>query len=123
MRIKPGVAVLVAAALGGCAASLDVIGDPFVAPAKFQFLRCQDIAARLTAAQARDKELRTLMDRAETSTGGSAVNMFVYGPDVQTVKSEIRQLRATAAEKKCPDEAPKTAPSPDVAKPDTAKRR
>ena len=115
---KLGAAVLIAAPLGGCATSLNVVGDPFVAPAKFQFLRCEDIAKRLATAQTRERELRDLMDRANTGVGGSAVNILVYEPDLQTVQSELRQLRATAVEKQCPDEAAKT-----VAKPDTAKQR
>jgi hypothetical protein len=107
MRMKLGTAALWAASLGGCATSLNVVGDPFVAPAKFQFLRCEDIAKRLVGTQAREKELRGLMDRASTDTGGSAVNMLVYQPDYQTVQSELRQLREAAVEKQCPDEARK----------------
>jgi hypothetical protein len=112
---KLGAAGLLAATLGGCATSLNV--DPFVAPAKFQFLRCEDIAKRLVATQTREHELRTLMDRAETDFGGPAVNMLVYQPDLQTVQSELRQLRDAAVEKRCPDEARKVAPKADVGKP------
>jgi hypothetical protein len=112
---KLGAAGLLAATLGGCATSLNV--DPFVAPAKFQFLRCEDIAKRLVATQTREQELRTLMDRAETDFGGPAVNMLVYQPDLQTVQSELRQLRDAAVEKQCPDEARKAAPKAAVGKP------
>jgi len=115
MRIKLGVAALLAAILGGCTTSLSV--DPFVAPAKFQFLRCEDIAKRLVAAQAREQELLTLMDRANTGVGGPAVNILVYQPDLQTVQSELRQLREAAVEKQCPDEARKTAPKANIDKP------
>jgi hypothetical protein len=120
MRMKPGTAALLAASLGGCATSLNV--DPFVAPAKFQFLRCEDISKRLVATNARERELRGLMDRASTDTGGSAVNMLVYQPDYQTVQSELRQLHAAAVEKQCPeeplkaDETRKAGPKGDVAK-------
>src|SRR5262245_41563883 len=98
MRMKLSTATLLAALLGGCTTSLNVVSDPFVAPAKFQFLRCEDIANRLAASQARERELRGLMDRASTDTGGSAVNMLVYQPDYQTVQSELRQLREAAVE-------------------------
>ena len=107
MRTKLGTAALLAASLGGCSTSLNVISDPFVAPAKFQFLRCEDIAKRVVATQAREQELRGLMDRANASTGGSAVNVLVYQPDYQTVQSELRQLREAAVEKQCPDETRK----------------
>ena len=108
MRTKLGTAAaLLVASLGGCTTSLNIIGDPFMAPEKFQFLRCEDIAKRLVAAQARERELRGLMDRAGEDTGGSAVNMFVYQPDYRTVQSELRQLHETAMEKQCPDETGK----------------
>jgi hypothetical protein len=108
MRTKLGTAAaLLVASLGGCTTSLNIIGDPFMAPAKFQFLRCEDIAKRLVATQARERELRGLMDRASAGTGGSAVNMFVYEPDYRTVQSELRQLHEAAVEKQCPDEAVK----------------
>jgi hypothetical protein len=112
---KLGAAALLGATLGGCATSLNV--DPFVAPAKFQFLRCEDIAKRLVATKAREQELHTLMDRAEAGFGGPAVNMLVYQPDLQTVQSELRQLRDAAVEKQCPDDARKVAPKADVGKP------
>jgi len=107
MRMRLGTAALLAVSLGGCATSLNVVGDPFVAPAKFQFLRCEDIAKRLVASEARERELRGLMDRASTDTGGSAVNLLVYQPDYQTVQSELRQLHEAAVEKQCPDDARK----------------
>jgi hypothetical protein len=108
MRTKLGTtAALLVASLGGCTTSLNIIGDPFMAPAKFQFLRCEDIAKRLVATQARERELRGLMDRASVDTGGSAVNMLVYQPDYRTVQSELRQLHETAADKQCPDETGK----------------
>jgi hypothetical protein len=107
MWMKPGAAALLAATLGGCASSLNVIGDPFAAPAKFQFLRCEDIAKRLVAARIREQELRGLMDRASTDTGGSAVNMLVYQPDYRQVQSDLRQLHEVAVDKQCPDDSPK----------------
>ena len=115
MRINFGAAALLATALGGCATSLNV--DPFVAPAKFQYLRCEDIAKRLVATQKREQDLRTLMDRAETGAGGSTVNMLVYQPDYQTVQSELRQLNEAASEKHCPEQARKPAPKADTGKP------
>jgi len=113
MRMMFGTAALLAASLGGCAASLDVIGDPFVAPAKFQFLRCEDIAKRLVTTRTREQELRVLMDRASTGTGGSTVNLLVYQPDYQTVQSELRQLHEAAVDRRCPEETNKAVPKAD----------
>jgi hypothetical protein len=114
MGIGRGAVVLMAAALGGCATAANVVGDPYVAPAKFQYLRCDDIGKRLVSSQSRERELRTLMDRAGAGTGGSAVNALVYGPDLQTVQSELRQLHQAAIDKKCPNDVVKAAPKADV---------
>ena len=90
MRTRLGAARLLAAAFGGCA---ETIGDPYVAPGKFRFLRCPDIAARQDTADARHKELLALMERS----GVDAVNTFVYGPDLNNVEAELRALQQTAA--------------------------
>jgi hypothetical protein len=107
------VAAFLAASLvafvGGCTSPVNVVGDPFVAPRKFQYLRCQDIDKRLVDTQKREQELRTLMDRSAAGTGGSTVNLFVYEPEYQTVSSELRQLKEAAVEKNC---------KPEPAKPD-----
>jgi hypothetical protein len=129
MGMKPGIAaffavaaaVFLAAALGGCASSFNVVGDPFVAPAKFQFLRCVDIAKRLETTKAREQELRTLMDRASAGTGGSTVNMFVYQPEYQTVTSELQQLHEEAVAKQCPPEPAKAETKADTKKTDSKK--
>jgi hypothetical protein len=114
--LAPFMAAAIAVSLGGCTSTLNLIGDPFVAPQKFQFLRCQDIAKRLVGAQAREQELRTLMDRSSAGTGGSTVNLFVYQPEYQSVTSELQQLKDAAVEKNCPPE-----PAKDAAKPDAKK--
>jgi hypothetical protein len=116
MRIKLGAVGLIAAALAGCASSSFNI-DPITAPRKFQFLRCDDIAKAITAAEKRDKELRDLMDRSGDGVGGSTVNVLVYGPDLQSVQSELRQMREMAGEKRCSDEVLKAAPKTERAPP------
>jgi hypothetical protein len=108
MRMKPGIAAFVAglivASLGGCSSTLNMVGDPFVAPQKFHFLRCDDIAKRLAGTRNREQELRTLMDRSNAGVGGSTVNLFVYQPEYQQVTSELQQLKNAQVEKQCPPE-------------------
>jgi hypothetical protein len=123
MRMNPSLAAFAAALsaaslVGGCSATLNAVGDPFVAPKKFQFLRCQDIAARVVASTAREQDLRTLMDRASSGIGGSTINVFVYQPEYQTVLSDLQQLKETAAEKNCPPPEP---PKADANKADAKK--
>jgi hypothetical protein len=105
--------ILLAAALGGCAGVMETVGDPYVAPGKFRFLRCPDIAARLDTAEARHQELLALMERSSAGAGGGAVNMFVYGPDVTNVEAELRALRQTSADKNCPANVTKAPGKPE----------
>jgi hypothetical protein len=131
MRKKPGMMALtafpntrvlsavviasVAAFLGGCTSSVNIVGDPFVSPRKFQYLHCRDFAKRVADTQKREQELRTLMDRSAAGTGGSTVNLFVYEPEYRSVLSELQQLKEAAAEKNCKPEPAK----PDGGKPDS----
>jgi hypothetical protein len=109
------VALVVAAALGGCSSISETVGDPWVAPGKFQFLHCEDIGKRLVTAQTREQELRTLMDRANEGAGGTAVNWFVYTPDLKGVQAELRALRVAAGEKRCSDDVINATPKADLA--------
>jgi hypothetical protein len=112
MRMKPGIAAFVAvsiaglivASLGGCTSTVSMVSDPFVAPRKFQYLRCEDITKRVVDTSNREQELRTLMDRSSAGAGGSTVNLFVYQPEYQQVTSELRQLKEAQADKQCPPE-------------------
>lgn len=106
--------VIMSAVLSGCAFLSEVTDDPFGAPGQFHYLRCEDIAQRLARGQEQELQLRALMDRAGTGADGSFVNAIVYAPDLKTKQSELRELRQTAAEKKCPDEVLKSAVKPDI---------
>src|SRR5215470_3082970 len=106
MRTRLGATMLLAAALGGCG---ETVGNPYVAPGKFHFLRCPDIAARQDTAEARYTELLALMERSGVGVGGGAVNTFVYGPDLNNVEAELWALQQTAAQKNCPAKMTKPA--------------
>ena len=116
MRIttRLGGVVLLAAALGGCAGLTATVGDPYVAPGKFSFLRCPDLATRLETAEARQRELQALMDRSGSGVSAGTVNMFVYRPDLDGVEAELKALRATAAEKNCTENAVKPPTKPEA---------
>ncbi len=105
--------IAVAAALGGCAGLSQTVVDPYVAPGKFDFLHCPDLATRLDAAEARHKELGALMERSGGGVGGGAVNMFVYQPDMSGVEAELRELKQASAAKKCPANAAKPPAKPE----------
>jgi hypothetical protein len=98
---KTSAALLLASTLAACSATLDDPGSLYVAPGKFDFLRCPDLAQRSMRASTREKELTSLMDRANQDPAGPLVNALVYSTDLNTVRAELAMLRKTAAEKKC----------------------
>jgi hypothetical protein len=104
------VSLVLAASLAGCTSVENFVGDPFVEPAKFQYLRCKDILNRIGGGENRHAELQGLMQRAAAGTGGGAVNWLVYQPEYVQVEAQLRLLRRTAGEKRCADETAKPPP-------------
>jgi hypothetical protein len=103
MRTTRCAVVLLAMVLAGCSTVMDSVGDPFVQPGKYDFLRCQEIAQQLAGMEARSKELHELMDKANAGIGGSAVNLFVSRPDLAEVDASLTLLHKTSGEKRCDD--------------------
>ena len=92
---------LLAGSVAACSATLEDVGGLYVAPGKFDLLKCPDLAQRSMRASAREKQLTSLMDRANQDTAGPLVNALVYSTDLNTVRAELALLRKTAAEKNC----------------------
>ncbi len=92
--------IVLAPPLAGCAANLD-LGLLYAAPGKYDFLRCEDLPARLAAALKREKELIDLMNRANQDPGGAVVNVVAYSADLAQVRADIKVIRRAAADKNC----------------------
>jgi hypothetical protein len=92
--------LLMTVPLAGCASALDQ-QSVFVQPGKFRFLRCKDLAQRAIGVAAREKELTSLMDRANQGPGGSVLSPLVYGPELQQVRADAREIQQTVNEKNC----------------------
>ena len=107
-RVLP---LVLAAGLTGCTTVETYLGDPYVEPAKFQYLRCKDIAERVVEAENKKVQLQALMDRAAAGTGGGAVNILVYRPEYEQVDAQLRLLRRTAGEKRCSSETTNPPPA------------
>lgn len=87
--------------LCGCVGS-DTVGSLMVAPGKYDFFSCEQIAGRLPGAVNREKELKGLIDKAERDSGGVVVSAFVYQTDYATARGDVKLLRDTAQRKQCP---------------------
>jgi hypothetical protein len=109
MRKFSSVAVGCAAlALGACSTGFDKVytGGFWVEPGKYQFLKCKDITARFVAGSGREKELMSLMERANQDTAGPLVNLMVYRSDLEQVRADLALLQQTAHEKGCDNLVP-----------------
>lgn len=95
---------LLSGLLAGCAGTFDY-QSLYAQPGKFRFLRCQDLAPRAVGLEQREKELNSLIERAEKGPGGSVISPMVYGPELEQVRADRRELQQTTAEKNC--DAPK----------------
>ena len=106
-----------ALALGGCARGLEDVysTDLWVEPGKYDFLKCPDLARMSVAASAREKELVSLMDRANQSAAGPVVNLMVYDADLKQIRAQLALLERTAREKGCDNLVPDAKGNPTAA--------
>jgi hypothetical protein len=95
------IVVLAAAALSGCAGGNDdAAAQFFVAPGKFALFNCQQIAQQTEGNLKRQHELEALMVRAGTGSG-QVVSAVAYRPEYLTLRGELTDMKAVAAEKNC----------------------
>lgn len=92
--------LLAAAALSGCGGG-DGFGSLMVDPARYDGYHCQGLADQWKGLQAREKQLRNLMDKASEGGGGTVIGALAYSSDYQTVLEQEKVLQRAAAKQKC----------------------
>ena len=70
-------------------------------PGHYSVYRCDGLATRLKALQARELELSNLMIRASEGGGGALIGNLSYRADYENMLGEEAVLRRVAAEKRC----------------------
>lgn len=88
------------AALVGCGIG-DGAGSLLIDPGHYSAYHCNDLAARWKVLVAREKDLRSLMEKASEGGGGAVIGSLAYRSDYDSVLSEEKLLQRTAAEKNC----------------------
>ncbi|MBO0712278.1 MAG: hypothetical protein J2P47_13470 [Acetobacteraceae bacterium] len=106
-----------ALALAGCANGLEGVysTDFWVEPGKYDFLKCPDLAKQTVAASAHEKEVVSLMERANQNAAGPVVNLMVYDADLKQTRAQLALLERTARQKGCDNPGPQTKGSQTVA--------
>jgi hypothetical protein len=95
------VVFLAVAPLAACSTGSDTGFSLFADPGKYQFHTCAQIAGELKNWSHRRQELKSLMDRADQSVGGSAVGLIAYRGDYVAAGEELDLLQSTARAKNC----------------------
>lgn len=88
------------AALAGCSMP-DGAGSLLVDPGRYSAYHCNELAARWKVLIAREKDLRSLMEKADQGGGGGVIGSLAYRSDYDSVLSEEKLLQRTAADKNC----------------------
>jgi hypothetical protein len=73
----------------------------FVDPGKYEFYSCEQIAANRKVVEAREQQLKLLIDKAEKGAGGAVVNVIAYKGEYVAAQDELKVIDATARDKKC----------------------
>ncbi|HEY4981812.1 MAG TPA: hypothetical protein VII24_07695 [Pseudolabrys sp.] len=98
-------AALLAASLAGCTTSGgtsdDMVGRFLVAPDKFVFYNCEQLAAAAKSTTARTKELERLMEKAGPGADGRLVSAVAYRPEYLERRGDMYELRNAAIAKNC----------------------
>jgi hypothetical protein len=93
--------LLSGAMLAACSSSGDTGFSFFAEPGKYQFHTCAQIADAMKGQAQHVQDLKTLIDRADQSTGGAAVGFIAYKADYVAAEEELDSLRSAARSKSC----------------------
>jgi hypothetical protein len=73
----------------------------FAEPGKYAYYNCAQLAVELKSWTKRQQELKSLLDRADQSAGGTAVGFLAYRGDYVNASEELQMLHTTAHSKNC----------------------
>jgi hypothetical protein len=99
-----GRAALLAAILvgvAGCSTSSSVDVMLFADPGKYEYHTCDQILKAGNTVAERELKLRTLIQKAEQSAGGSVVSTLAYRGEYRTVVEELGVIDTVSRRKNC----------------------
>ena len=88
--------------LSGCANIGDSFASAaFVDPAKYDMMDCKQLEAERKSLAARTAELRGLIEKAKTGSGGTVVSELAYGNDYISVRASTKLVEENWERSKC----------------------
>lgn len=98
------------AALSGCASMSETVAPAFADPAKYELYDCKQLEGERKTLAKRTDDLRTLMEKAETGTGGAVVSELAYRNDYVAVRGQAQLAEEAWRRNKCRETPPEAAP-------------
>jgi hypothetical protein len=95
--------LLFGATLGACSSSSSF--SIFADPGKYDYYTCTQIADAVKGQTQHLQDVKTLIDKADQSTGGAAVGFIAYKADYVATKEELESLRSAGRSKSCDQDA------------------
>ena len=99
-----GAAVLVSLS-AACAGGFDP-GYSVVTQDRFDFMACPEIISQRNTWTTREKQLRDLVEKAESSPGGIIVSATAYRSELLHARTHLRLVQQAAQEKGCDAKKP-----------------
>ncbi|MCJ9733584.1 twin-arginine translocation pathway signal, partial [Bradyrhizobium sp. PRIMUS42] len=94
------------AALSGCASMSETVAPAFADPAKYELYDCKQLEGERKALAKRTDDLRGLMEKAETGTGGAVVSELAYRNDYIAVRGQAQLAEDAWRRNKCREAPP-----------------
>jgi hypothetical protein len=101
VRIAPLIALIFPAILAACGTALESTFTVFADPGKYEWHSCEQLLVQRKIWEAKEKDLKLLMDRARQSTGGAAMSALAYQTDYVAAQEELKVIDITLRTKKC----------------------
>jgi hypothetical protein len=73
----------------------------FADAGKYQYHNCEQLASAHKRQSERQRELKELIDKAETAAGGQIVSLLAYRTDYVAVSEDLRVIDSTQRSKSC----------------------
>ena len=84
-----------------CGLTTDGPGAAFVDPGKYDAYHCDDLIRRWKVLIARQKDPKSLIDKADQSAAGGVIGSLAYRSDYKSVLTEKILVQRRAADLKC----------------------
>jgi hypothetical protein len=96
-----GAATLLALSLAACGLLGEGASHVFVAPGKFDYHNCAQLAESGRGLREREQELSELMARAAETRAGEFVGAVAYRTELMQTRGQIKQIAEVSAQKNC----------------------